>query len=94
MARWGSPVHGAPADASMFEERPDGRVLLAVRAAAAPVLLAVTTVAALAGAVLALLPAAFRGRPEGRPPRRNVEVVLAPPERAASDDTVSEPIAR
>jgi hypothetical protein len=78
----------------MIEERPDGRVLLAARAAAAPILLAVSTVAAVAGAALALLPAAFRGRPAGRPPRRSVEVVLAPPERAASDDTVSEPIAR
>ena len=94
MTRWGSPVQGAPTDANMIEERPDGRALLAARAAAAPILLAVHTVAALAGAVLALLPAAIRGRPAGRPPRRNVEVVIAPPDRAASDDTVSEPIAR
>jgi hypothetical protein len=78
----------------MSEERPDGRVLLAARAAAAPVLLAATTVAALAGAVLALLPAAIRRRPAGRPSRRNVEVVLAPAERAASADTASEPLAR
>jgi phosphopantothenate synthetase len=78
----------------MSEERSDGRVLLAARAAVAPILLAATTVAAVAGAVLALLPALFRGRPAARAARRNVEMVIAPPERAASSDTASEPIAR
>jgi hypothetical protein len=78
----------------MSEERPDGRVLLAARAAAAPVVLAATTIAALAGAVLALLPAVLRGRPEGRRGRRSVEVVLAPSESEATTDTASEPIAR
>ncbi len=87
VTRWGSPVRRAPPDVSMSEARPEGRLLLAVRSAAAPVVLAVTTVAALAGAVLALLPAAVRGRPAGRVGPKDVE-------DAPDSDTAGEPLAR
>jgi hypothetical protein len=52
---------------------------------AAPLLLALTTVAALTGAVLALLPAAVRRRPAGR--------LGARAEDGAVDRTASEPLA-
>jgi hypothetical protein len=70
---WGSPARGAPVQGSAAPERRDDevRAVLLGRSVAAPLLLAFTTVAAVAGAVLALLPAALRRRPAGRlAPRR------------------------
>jgi hypothetical protein len=51
----------------------------------APLLLAVTTVAALTGAVLALLPAAVRRRPAGRLGARAEDGADRTADRAASE---------
>lgn len=86
MARWAAPDRGAPAD-PILTRRPERRAVLLGRSAAAPVLLALTTVAAVASAVLALLPAAVRARPAGR----------AGPEGAAEEGAPAaarEPLAR
>lgn len=84
----GSPARGAPGDAAPRRREPPAtrRALPLGRPVFAPVVLAATTVFAVAGAVLALLPAALRRRPHGR---------LGP--RRADDGTAagaaSEPIA-
>jgi hypothetical protein len=61
-----SPARGAPEEPSARRERPQLRAVEFGRSAAAPVILAFTTIAALAGAVLALLPTLGRRRPVGR----------------------------
>jgi hypothetical protein len=59
-------------DPSAKQERPQPRAVALGRSATAPVVLALSTVAALAGAILALLPTLLRRRPAGRlGPRRN-----------------------
>jgi hypothetical protein len=55
----------------MPEERQERRAILLGRSAAAPISLALSTIAGIAGAVLALLPAAVGRKPSGRfDPRR------------------------
>ena len=59
-------MRGAAEDPSARRERPQPRLAELGRSATGPLILAVTTIAALAGAVLALLPTLGRGRPVGR----------------------------
>jgi hypothetical protein len=83
-----SPASGAPAaELDPGGRRRPGRAKLLARAASAPVLLAATTLAAVASAVLALLPAAVRRRPAGRAEARGGAEAAAP-------DPASEPVAR
>ena len=87
MSRWGSPASGAPAELGSGGQRRPSRALLLGRAASAPILLAFTTMAAVASAVVALLPAAVRRRPAGR-----LEARVSPD--AAAPEPASEPLAR
>ena len=71
MTRWGSPAPGAAPPPGVPEGRGERRAGLLGRSAAGPIALALRTVAGLAGAVLALLPAAVGRKPSGRfGPRR------------------------
>ena len=81
---------GAPVEGSLSEERPEGRAVVLGRSVFASAALAFGTIAGLAGAVLALLPAAMRRGPIGRTaqPRVNHTVGDTVPE------TASEPAAR
>jgi hypothetical protein len=91
VARWGSSGGGAPADPALSTQRPEPRAVLLGRSAVAPVVLAFTTVAGFAGAVLALFPAALRRRPAGRAePRAADEGAGA----GGGAEAASEPIAR
>ena len=85
MRRWESPASGEPAGPGPDGHPRPGRALL-LRSAAAPVLLAFATVGAVASAVLALLPAAFRHRPAGRLEARGGV--------AAAPEPTGEPLAR
>ena len=85
---WGTPERDAPAEDRIDEEArqaPERSVAFAGRSVVAPVVLALTTLVGLAGAVLALLPAALRRRPAGR---------LGPRSAPQDVDTESEPLAR
>jgi len=61
-----SPARGVVDELSAKQERPQPRAVALGRSATAPVVLALSTAAALAGAVLALLPTLLRRRPAGR----------------------------
>jgi hypothetical protein len=67
LTRWGSPAGGALAEAGATDERADRRTARAGhgRGALAPIVLALSTVAGVVAAVLALAPAALRGGPAG-----------------------------
>jgi len=65
LARWGSPVGGALAEASAPDDRPERRSALAGRSFA-PVVLGFSSIAGVVAAVLALLPAALGRGPTGR----------------------------
>ena len=84
----GTPERGAPATERVADEARDAPERPASplgRSALAPVVLALTTLAGLAGATLALLPAAMKRRPAGR---------LGPRSAPPDVDTDSEPLAR
>jgi hypothetical protein len=67
----------------MPEERRERRAILLGRSAAAPIALALSTIAGIAGAVVALLPAAVGRRPSGRfGPRRAGEFDAPAPDPA------------
>ncbi|HEX9243492.1 MAG TPA: hypothetical protein VF875_13705 [Anaeromyxobacter sp.] len=66
MTRWGFPEPGAAPAEGLPEGRRERRAVLLGRSAAGPLSLALSTVAGIAGAVLALLPAAVVRRPAGR----------------------------
>jgi hypothetical protein len=66
VTRWGSPAPGAAPPPGVPEGRGERRAGLLGRSATAPIALALRTVAGLAGAVLALLPAAVGRGPAGR----------------------------
>jgi hypothetical protein len=83
----GSSARGVSDGLELHRARSEGRVLLLGRSSLAPFVLAASTLAGVAGAVLALLPAVVRRRPAGRlGPRRAEEVV-------ATSDAADEPLA-
>jgi hypothetical protein len=63
VTRGGTPAAGALPRAALGEERRERRAVLLGRSAAAPVALALRTIAGIAAAVVALLPAALGRRP-------------------------------
>jgi hypothetical protein len=70
-------------------DRPAGRVALAARSAAGAVALGLSTVAGLLAACAALLPAALRGGPRGRPvPRRSPEERVASVAAASAEQAL------